>query len=271
MTTPSYTALITGASSGIGARYAERLAARGYHLILVARREERLQALAQELQRQYGIRADVLKADLSEESGIRAVEARLQSDPTIALVINNAGTAKMGGLLSADVREHQMIHTLNTTALLRLSYAALAAFSPRGQGTLINIASILALHALPGSAVYSASKAWVLSFTRALQEEFADSGLRIQAVLPAATATDLWPTSGVALDALPAGSVMTTEDLVDAALAGLELGERVTIPSLPDIQEWEALNAMRLDLAPLLSLNHAAARYDGVAGSFRTC
>ena len=141
MTTPSQTALITGASSGIGALYAERLAARGYHLILVARREERLQALAEELQRQYGIRADVLKADLSEESGIRAVEARLQSDPTIALVINNAGTAKMGGLLSADVREHQMIHTLNTTALLRLSYAALAAFSPRGQGTLINIAS----------------------------------------------------------------------------------------------------------------------------------
>lgn len=134
MTTPSQTALITGASSGIGALYAERLAARGYHLILVARREERLQALAEELQRQYGIRADVLKADLSEESGIRAVEARLQSDPTIALVINNAGTAKMGGLLSADVREHQMIHTLNTTALLRLSYAALAAFSPRGQG-----------------------------------------------------------------------------------------------------------------------------------------
>ncbi|VFS56593.1 Fatty acyl-CoA reductase [Raoultella planticola] len=134
MTTPSYTALITGASSGIGALYAERLAARGYHLILVARREERLQALAQELQRQYGIRADVLKADLSEESGIRAVEARLQSDPTIALMINNAGTAKMGGLLTTDVREHQMIHTLNTTALLRLSYAALAAFSPRGQG-----------------------------------------------------------------------------------------------------------------------------------------
>ncbi len=134
MTTPSQTALITGASSGIGALYAERLAARGYHLILVARREERLQALAEELQRQYGIRADVLKADLSEESGIRAVEARLQSDPTIALVINNAGTAKMGGLLSADVREHQMIHTLNTTALLRLSYAALLPSAPEVRG-----------------------------------------------------------------------------------------------------------------------------------------
>lgn len=257
MTTPSQTALITGASSGIGALYAERLAARGYHLILVARREERLQALAEDLQRQYGIRADVLKADLSEESGIRAVEARLQSDPTIALVINNAGTAKMGGLLSADVREHQMIHTLNTTALLRLSYAALAAFSPRGQGTLINIASILALHALPGSA----SKAWVLSFTRALQEEFADSGLRIQAVLPAATATDLWPTSGVALDALPAGSVMTTEDLVDAALSGLDQGENITLPPVHDLALWTHFDQARLALFGSARTGQPAPRY----------
>lgn len=261
MTTPSQTALITGASSGIGALYAERLAARGYHLILVARREERLQALAEDLQRHYGIRADVLKADLSEESGIRAVEARLQSDPTIALVINNAGTAKMGGLLSADVREHQMIHTLNTTALLRLSYAALAAFSPRGQGTLINIASILALHALPGSAVYSASKAWVLSFTRALQEEFADSGLRIQAVLPAATATDLWPTSGVALDALPAGSVMTTEDLVDAALSGLDQGENITLPPVHDLALWAHFDQARLALFGSARTGQPAPRY----------
>ncbi len=143
----------------------------------------------------------------------------------------------MAGFLASTPREHQAIHTLNTTALLRLSYAALAAFTPRRRGTLINIASILALHTLPGSAVYSASKAWVLSFTRGLQEEFADSGVRIQAVLPAATATDLWPTSGVALDALPSGTVMTTEDLVDAALRGLEMGEQVTLP--PRFMTWD--------------------------------
>lgn len=226
MTHPSHTALITGASSGIGAIYAERLAARGYNLILAARREDRLQALANQLQSRYAIQASILKADLSEEPGIAAVEQRLQQDPAIDLFINNAGTAKMAGFLGSTPREHQAIHTLNTTALLRLSYAALAAFVPRGRGTLINIASILALHTLPGSAVYSASKAWVLSFTRGLQDEFADSGVQIQAVLPAATATDLWPTSGVALDALPSGTVMTTEDLVDAALRGLELGRR---------------------------------------------
>lgn len=235
MTQPSHTAFITGASSGIGAIYAERLAARGYNLILAARREDRLQALADQLQARYAIQASILKADLSEEHGIAAVEQRLQQDPAIDLFINNAGTAKLAGFLASTPREHQAIHTLNTTALLRLSYAALAAFTPRRRGTLINIASILALHTLPGSAVYSASKAWVLSFTRGLQEEFADSGVRIQAVLPAATATDLWPTSGVALDALPSGTVMTTEDLVDAALRGLEMGEQVTLPPVHDL------------------------------------
>lgn len=160
MTQPSHTAFITGASSGIGAIYAERLAARGYNLILAARREDRLQALADQLQARYAIQASILKADLSEEHGIAAVEQRLQQDPAIDLFINNAGTAKLAGFLASTPREHQAIHTLNTTALLRLSYAALAAFTPRRRGTLINIASILALHTLPGSAVYSASKAW---------------------------------------------------------------------------------------------------------------
>lgn len=248
MTQPSHTAFITGASSGIGAIYAERLAARGYNLILAARREDRLLALADQLQARYAIQASILKADLSEEHGIAAVEQRLQQDPAIDLFINNAGTAKMAGFLASTPREHQAIHTLNTTALLRLSYAALAAFIPRRRGTLINIASILALHTLPGSAVYSASKAWVLSFTRGLQDEFADSGVRIQAVLPAATATDLWPTSGVALNALPTGTVMTTEDLVDAALRGLEMGEQVTLPPVHDLGLWEAFEQSRLAL-----------------------
>ncbi|ESL78036.1 short-chain dehydrogenase/reductase [Klebsiella quasipneumoniae subsp. quasipneumoniae] len=143
MSQSSHTAFITGASSGIGAIYAERLAARGYDLILAARREDRLQTLAGQLQARYAIRASIVKADLSEEQGIEAVEQRLQHDPAIDLFINNAGTAKMAGFLASTPREHQAIHTLNTTALLRLSYAALAAFAPRGRGTLINIASIL--------------------------------------------------------------------------------------------------------------------------------
>lgn len=123
MTQPSHTAFITGASSGIGAIYAERLAARGYNLILAARREDRLLALADQLQARYAIQASILKADLSEEHGIAAVEQRLQQDPAIDLFINNAGTAKMAGFLASTPREHQAIHTLNTTALLRLSLA----------------------------------------------------------------------------------------------------------------------------------------------------
>ncbi len=235
--------------------------ARGYNLILAARREDRLLALADQLQARYAIQASILKADLSEEHGIAAVEQRLQQDPAIDLFINNAGTAKLAGFLASTPREHQAIHTLNTTALLRLSYAALAAFTPRHRGTLINIASILALHTLPGSAVYSASKAWVLSFTRGLQEEFADSGVRIQAVLPAATATDLWPTSGVALDALPSGTVMTTEDLVDAALRGLEMGEQVTLPPVHDLGLWETFEQSRVALFTSARTGQPAPRY----------
>ena len=241
MTQPSHTAFITGASSGIGAIYAERLAARGYNLILAARREDRLLALADQLQARYAIQASILKADLSEEHGIAAVEQRLQQDPAIDLFINNAGTAKMAGFLASTPREHQAIHTLNTTALLRLSYAALAAFIPRRRGTL--------------------SKAWVLSFTRGLQDEFADSGVRIQAVLPAATATDLWPTSGVALNALPTGTVMTTEDLVDAALRGLEMGEQVTLPPVHDLGLWEAFEQSRLALFTSARTGQPAPRY----------
>ena len=231
MTQPSHTAFITGASSGIGAIYAERLAARGYNLILAARREDRLQALADQLQARYAIQASILKADLSEEHGIAAVEQRLQQDPAIDLFINNAGTAKMAGFLASTPREHQAIHTLNTTALLRLSYAALAAFIPRRRGTLINIASILALHTLPGSAVYSASKAWVLSFTRGLQEEFADS------------------------------TVMATEDLVDVALRGLEMGEQVTLPPVHDLGLWETFEQSRLALFTSARTGQPAPRY----------
>ncbi len=169
--------------------------------------------------------ASILKADLSEEHGIAAVEQRLQQDPAIDLFINNAGTAKLAGFLASTPREHRCDSYAQHHRAAASELCRAGRFHPTTPGTLINIASILALHTLPGSAVYSASKAWVLSFTRGLQEEFADSGVRIQAVLPAATATDLWPTSGVALDALPSGTVMTTEDLVDAA-QGLEMGNR---------------------------------------------
>lgn len=255
------TALITGASSGIGAVYADRLAARGYNLLLVARREDRLNALAEDLQQRHSINVRTLVADLSQQEGIQRVETVLQEDASIAVLVNNAGAAALSPFLGSTAQQHEAINTLNTTALMRLTLAVLPRFVENNHGTLINIASVVAFHARAGSAVYSATKAWVLNFTRGLQEEFADSNIRIQAVLPAATATEIWGHSGITLDALPEGSVMTTEDLVDAALAGLDQGELVTVPPVEEVQLWEDWEAARLALFSASRNGKPASRY----------
>ncbi|MRS92371.1 SDR family NAD(P)-dependent oxidoreductase [Enterobacteriaceae bacterium RIT714] len=261
MTHPLSTALITGASSGIGAVYADRLAARGFNLVLVARREARLNALAEQLRERHGVTVSILVADLTQETGIRAVEEVLQRDTAIDTLVNNAGTAQMAPFLAGDVAGHQAINTLNTTALMRLTYAILPRLAQNNRGTLINIASVLSFHARAGSALYSATKAWVLNFTRGLQEEFAESGVRIQAVLPAATATEIWEISGVPMDALPVGSVMTTDNMVDAALAGLDQGELITIPPMHDVQLWDRYEEARLALFGSARTGEPAPRY----------
>ena len=261
MTTQRSTALITGASSGIGAVYADRLAARGYDLVLVARREARLLALAEQLRQRYGVKVTPLTADLTDESGIRAVEEMLRNNAAIDTLINNAGTAQMAPFLEGDVAQHQAINMLNTTALMRLTYALLPRLAQNNRGTLINIASVLSIHARAGSALYSATKAWVLNFTRGLQEEFADSQVRIQAVLPAATATEIWELSGISADALPAGSVMTTDNMVDAALAGLDQGELITIPPMHDEALWTRYEEARLALFASARTGEPAPRY----------
>ncbi|QOV65607.1 SDR family NAD(P)-dependent oxidoreductase [Kosakonia pseudosacchari] len=255
------TALITGASSGIGAIYADRLAARGYDLLLVARRGDRLHALADDLQQRHGVKISTLVADLSKAEGIQLVETVLRDDTTINLLVNNAGAANLAPVLSSNADQHEAINTLNTTALMRLTLAVLPRFVENNQGTIINIASVVAFHARAGSAVYSATKAWVLNFTRGLQEEFAGSNVRIQAVLPAATATEIWGHSGITLDALPEGSVMTSEDLVDAALAGLDQGELITVPPVEDLQLWDNWEAARLALFSASRNGKPASRY----------
>lgn len=261
MTTQRSTALITGASSGIGAIYADRLAARGYDLLLVARREARLQELATQLRQQYGVGVQILVADLSDENGIRTVEERLRNDEHIDTLVNNAGTANMAPFLTVDIAKHQIVNTLNTVALMRLTYAILPRLLKNNRGTLINVASVLALHSRAGSALYSATKAWVLNFTRGLQEELAQSGVRIQAVLPAATATEIWEISGVSMNDLPPGSVMTAGDLVDAALAGLDQGELVTLPPVHDLQLWQNYEEARLQLFATSRTSEPAPRY----------
>lgn len=261
MSTCRSIAVITGSSSGIGAVYADRFAARGYDLLLVARREERLQALANKLQSRYNVIVNILCADLGNEAGIRAVEDVLQKNSRISVLVNNAGTAHLASFTSGSAAQHQGDIMLNITALTRLSLAALAQFQARNAGTLINISSVLALHSGAGNAVYSGTKAYVLNFTRGLQEEVAGSNVQIQAVLPAATATEIWETSGVPLASLPANAIMSPENLVDAALTGLDRGESITIPPLHDLKLWEQYDAARLEVFVAANTGLPAPRY----------
>ena len=263
MSTSSKTAVVTGASSGIGAVYAQRLAARGYDLILVARRADRLNALAEKLSTTYGRKVQVLAADLAKESDLVRVEAVLKSDESVRMLVNNAGIARFSPFAKSSIDDSASQIALNITALTRLALAALPGFVGRNEGTLINIASILAVHALPISTVYSATKAYVLQVSRGLQQELAGTGVKVQAVLPAATETEIWTedVSGVGLSALAKDTVMRVDDLVDAALAGFDQGEAVTWPSVGDAGLWDKFEAARGALVGATQTGTPAARY----------
>jgi short-subunit dehydrogenase len=254
-------ALITGASSGIGAVYADRLAKRGYDLILVARNETRLNSLSARLASETGRSVEVLPADLNNRADLAKVEATLRNDASITLLVNNAGVASVAPLLNANVEKMEDIIRLNITALTRLTYAAAPAFVVRGTGTIINIASVVGISPETLNGVYGASKAYVLALSHSLQHELADKGIRIQAVLPGATATDLWERAGLPWQKLPAEIVMPTEDMVDAALGGLDQGELVTIPGLQDGDEWTRYEAARRALSQQFGNSVPAPRY----------
>jgi len=225
------TAVVTGASRGIGAVYADRLAKRGYDLILVARDQARLETLSARLTRETGRSVTLLPADLNDKAALAKVEKILRNDQIITMLVNNAGTASIASLLNADVEKMDEMIALNITALTRLTYAVAPAFVQRGAGTIINIASVVGISPETLNGVYGASKAYVIALSHSLQHELADKGLRIQAVLPGATATELWAIAGLPYQNLPASIVMSPEDMVDAALVGLDRGELVTIPS----------------------------------------
>lgn len=255
------TALITGASSGIGAMYADRLARRGYDLILVARDATRLAALAHRLTQETGVRTEVLQADLIDRSDLARVEQRLHSDASITLLLNNAGIAVTGTLLDADIDAVERMVALNVLAPTRLAAAAAKGFAARKAGTLINIASVLALLPEMFSGTYSGTKAYVLNLTRSLQQELGPMGVRVQAVMPGATRTEIWDRAGTPISHLPQDMLMDVDAMVDAALVGLDRGEAVTIPSLEAVHEWHALDDARRALGPFLSLRQPAPRY----------
>jgi len=262
MTTRSKgTALITGASSGIGAVYADRLARRGYDLILVARNRDKLDKLAKRLTSETRRSVEVLPADLTDKTDLARVEEVLKKDASITLLVNNAGIGTFAPLLDSDVNKMDEMISLNVSALTRLTYAVVPGLVARGTGTIINISSIVAISPETLNGVYGGSKAYVLAFSHSLQHELAPKGLRIQAVLPGATGTDFWDIGGYPASNFPAGFVMTTEDLVDSALSGLDQGELVTIPALPDKAEWDKFEAARRDMSTRLSRSEPAARY----------
>ena len=261
------TALVTGASSGIGKVYAERLAHRGYDLILVARDKERLDALAAKLKAEAGVNVKVFKADLTAKNDLLQVEQRLREDGSITLLVNNAGLGGNGPLAAADPDGIEKIIQLNVLAVARLAAAAAHAFAARKSGTIVNVGSVLGLAPERFPGVYPATKAFVLAFSHSLQHELGDKGIRIQAVLPGATATDLWETAGLHYKNLPAAIVMSAEDMVDAALIGLDQGEQVTIPPLHDGEEWTRFEAARRTISQHLGNAVPARRYSPSAGA----
>jgi uncharacterized protein len=261
MTAPRKVAVVTGASSGIGAIYADRLAARNYDLVLVARRSDRLEALAAKISAAHGVKVDAIVADLTQDADLARVEKVLATNPAVRVLINNAGLARLRPIAESSTADTQSQIALNITALTRLTQAAVPAFVARNDGVIVNIASVLAVHSTRLTSVYSGTKAFVLQYSRGLQQELADTGVKVQIVLPASTATEIWDQSGIPLSALQKETVMTTENLVDAALAGFDQGETITWPSVADASLWDNYDAARSALFAATQVGKAAPRY----------
>lgn len=255
------TALVTGASTGIGAAYAERLARRGHDLILVARDAMQLEQVASRIGEMTGVAIAIMPADLTSDADRAMVEKRLCADPGISILVNNAGASSNTTILNADPDRLEDLIDLNVVALTRLSVAITPRLAARGHGAIINLSSVTALIPAAFEPTYLASKAYVLAFSESLAAQLEPCGVRVQAVLPGMTRTEIWAKGGHDLAALPQHMIMEVGEMVDAALAGFDLGETVTIPSLPDVGQWTAFLEARAALQPLLSLRQAAGRY----------
>ncbi len=260
-TTTKGIALVTGASTGIGAVYADRLAKRGYDLILTARDAKRLQALAARLRDETGRAAEVFPADLTDRADLARIEERLSGDAAITMLVNNAGMSLSGDVLTAPTADLEKLLALNVTAPTLLAAAAGRAFAARGHGAIINVASVLGLIVEFFDPAYSGTKAHILALSRGLSRELGPRGVHVQAVLPSATRTEIWARSGKDIDAMAAGTVMEVGEMVDAALAGFDRGESVTIPPLEDETLWANADAARRAMVPGFANGTPASRY----------
>ncbi|MET4482181.1 SDR family oxidoreductase [Bradyrhizobium sp. F1.13.3] len=262
MTSALETAVVTGASSGIGSAYAEDLARRGYGIVLVARRQDRLAALAEKLRSNGAKQVDVLAADLAASSGLRKVEALLALRDDITLLVNSAGLGALGPTAQTGPEEAERLVLVNVLALTRLSIAALQRFRSRNKGTLINIASVIALGPSPTAAAYSGSKAYVLNFSRSLEQEYAESAITVQTILPGPVHSEFFAISGVTKPGMPEHLFMTPEQLVATAMKALELKEAVCFPTLRDTALWNEFEGARKKFyKAVISTGEPAARY----------
>jgi short-subunit dehydrogenase len=257
MTKP--TILITGASTGIGATYADRFAKRGHDLVLVARDEARLKALATTLSSEHGVAVDVLPADLTDTGQLATVEMRLREDAKIGILINNAGAGLSGTFVDQSTDAVDRLVALNTTSVVRLASAIAPRLAQVGEGAIVNIGSVVGLAPEFGMSVYGATKAFVLFLSQGLSLELGPRGVYVQAVLPAATRTELWDRAGADVASLP--PMMDVNELVDAALVGFDRREGVTIPPLHDGTLWDAFDHARRAMLPNFGSVHPAPRY----------
>jgi len=223
--------LITGASSGIGAVFASALAGRGYDLVLVARRKDRLEELARSLAR-HGTAAEPLDADLAADNGIAIVERRIQAAPNLDLLINNAGFGTRGKFFTADVESQDRMHRLHVVATVRLCHAAVRGMIERAHGGIINVSSVAAYRRAPGSVSYCATKCWMNAFTEGLALELKADGspVKVQALCPGYTMTEFHDAAGIDRKKIAAPLWMSAEKVVAASLAGLDRGKLMVIP-----------------------------------------
>ena len=250
-------ALITGASAGIGAEYARQLAGRGYDLVLVARREEQLRALAQDISAD----CEILVADLETDAGVDRVVARIADGSPVALVVNNAGFAARGKVAELDAVRLAAMLRLNVIALSRLSHAAMQRMTADGIGAIINVASGTAFLQMPGNAGYGASKSYVVAFTRHMRAEAEGTGVRVQLLVPGVIDTAFHSIAGAAVNRFPPTMVMTANDVVAASLTALDRDEGECFPSLEDVGLWQALVDAEAALSTNVSRNRPASRY----------
>lgn len=257
MTTSSV--LITGASTGIGAVYADRFARRGHNLVIVARDKAKLETLAARLRKDYSINVDVLAADLTQSSDLAIVEQRLQEDASIDTLINNAGIAQSGSFVEQTPDLIEKLIALNITALTRLANAITPRLVKAGKGAIVNVSSVVGLAPEYQMSVYGASKAFVLFLSQGMHQELSAKGIYVQALLPAGTYTEIWERAGI--DISKAAPMMEVNELVDAALVGFDRKELVTIPPLQHDAHWAALDTARQALLADIKMSEAAARY----------